>query len=53
MVIFDRKDELNEPHKVCNISDKGYIEIIERISIDAVRKDVIENPQTYELETIF
>ena len=47
--IFDGEDEYKEPEKVCKISDVGYKQILQRISIDSVRKDVQDNPQTFEL----
>eukprot|EP01084_Bolivina_argentea_P111225 198523_1 len=47
--IYDGNDSINEPEKVCNISETGYEQILDRICIDAVRKDVAENPQSFEI----
>ena len=32
-----------------NISDSGYTEILDKIQIDNVRKEIDDNPQTFEL----
>ena len=48
--IYDGKDNKeNEIEKVLNISDNGYKKILEKISIDSVKKEIKDNPQTYEL----
>lgn len=49
--IFDgtADDIQNNPEKVLNISKYGYDEILDRIKIENTRKDVINNPQSFEL----
>lgn len=48
--IFDGSDAINEPEKTLNISDNEYNAIVDRIKITNVRKQVSNDPQSFELD---
>ena len=47
--MFDGNDIQNKPHQVLNISDDGFLRILNKIKIENVRKEISNNPQTFEL----
>ena len=51
--IYDGKNKENEIEKILNISDNGYKKILKKISINSVKKEIKNNPQTFELGDVF